>query len=114
LRTRFEHSASGINRENTYVSDIAAGLLASGANLPQTAEPIVTPRSEPALYSIPDARRRAGGIGHTLAYELVAKGCWIAVKLGGRTLITADSLNSFIAGLPRANIRTGRNRQASA
>src|SRR5690349_376889 len=51
----------------------------------------------PALYSVPDARRYAGGIGNTKAYELIGKGAWVAVKLCGRTFITADSLDAFIA-----------------
>lgn len=62
----------------------------------------------PSLYSIPDARRRAGGIGNTLAYQLIAQGKWKAVKLCGRTFITAASLDAFIASLPRADIHTGR------
>jgi len=67
----------------------------------------------PALYSVPDARRYAGGIGNTKAYELIGQGKWVAVKLCGRTFITADSLNAFIAGLPRADIRTGQRNTAA-
>jgi hypothetical protein len=66
----------------------------------------------PALYSIADARRRAGGIGNTKAYELIGEGSWIAVKLCGRTFITTESLDAFISGLPRADIRTGLRKAA--
>lgn len=70
------------------------------------------PTVRPLLYSVPDARRRAGGIGHTKAYSLIADGDWTAVKLGGRTFVTADSLDAFIASLPRVDIHTGRSRNA--
>lgn len=82
-----------------------AHLLGSTADFDTTDHPSAFDRAEPSLYSIPDARHRAGGIGNTLAYELIAQGKWAAVKLGGRTLITADSLNRFIASLPSADIR---------
>jgi hypothetical protein len=85
-------------RKRTFPRDTAA-------QAPQDAEPGV----QPAIYSIPDARRRVGGIGTTKAYELIAEGEWIAVKLGGRTFITAESLDAFISNLQRADIRMGQN-----
>jgi len=73
-----------------------------------------TPDAEgPALYSVRAARQRAGGLGNTLAYELMAQGKWVAVKICGRTFITADSLDAFIAALPPANLRTGLRKAAA-
>ncbi len=57
-----------------------------------------------ALYSTNDARR-IGCFGNTKLYELISEGRLEAVKLGGKTLITAASLNAFITSLPRAEIR---------
>jgi hypothetical protein len=83
---------------------------------PQANDPITgdeRPSISPLLYSIPDARRRCGGLGNTRAYELIAAGHWIAVKLGGRTFVTAASLDKFIMNLRRADIRAGRNSNVS-
>jgi excisionase family DNA binding protein len=65
---------------------------------------------KPALYSTNDARR-IGCFGNTKLYELIGEGRLEAVKLGGKTLITAASLDAFIASLPRADIfmKAGRS-----
>jgi hypothetical protein len=77
------------------------------ALLSSTSQDDAEPKVTPALYSIPNACQRAGGIGVTKIYEFIAKKDLTAVKMGGRTFITADSLEAFIAGLQRADIRTG-------
>lgn len=41
------------------------------------------------------------GIGRTKLYELIAENRIEAVKLGTRTLIVVDSVNGFIASLPK-------------
>ncbi len=41
------------------------------------------------------------GIGRTKLYELIAENKIEAVKLGTRTLIVVDSVNRFIASLPK-------------
>jgi hypothetical protein len=48
------------------------------------------------------------GLGTTKLYELIGAGILDARKAGSRTLITAESLNRYIASLPKANITTGR------
>jgi excisionase family DNA binding protein len=58
-------------------------------------------------YRIPDAGRITG-LGNTKLYELIGQGVLDARKAGSRTLITAESLNRYIASLPKANITTGR------
>jgi hypothetical protein len=68
----------------------------------------------PLLYSIPNTRKALGDLGNTKAYELIAEGKLIAVKLGGRTFVTADSLDALVASLPRADIRTGQSRDNAA
>ena len=42
------------------------------------------------------------GVGTTRGYQLINSGLIEAVKLGGKTLIRADSLRHFVAGLPSA------------
>lgn len=63
-------------------------------------------------YGITDACK-VTGIGRTLMYSLIAGGKIEARRCGGRTLIPAASLEAFIASLPQADIRTGRNRTAA-
>jgi len=41
------------------------------------------------------------GIGRTKLYQLIQKGDVEAFKLGRRTLVRTDSVQSFIDGLPR-------------
>jgi hypothetical protein len=66
----------------------------------------------PIAYTIPEAIR-VSGIGRSRLYELIAAGNVDARKLGGRTLVLASSLRSFIAALPPAEIRQGQTRVAS-
>jgi excisionase family DNA binding protein len=47
----------------------------------------------------------ACGIGRTRLYALISEGKIEARQCGGRTLIPADSLRSFLSGLPAAPIR---------
>jgi excisionase family DNA binding protein len=63
-------------------------------------------------HTIADAVR-VSGIGRTTLYELIGAGKLDARKAGNRTLIPADSLRSYIAGLPPADIRTGQRRSAT-
>ena len=55
-------------------------------------------------YTVPQACD-ASGIGRTRLYELIAQRRLDARACGGRTLITADSLATYIASLPPAPIR---------
>lgn len=63
--------------------------------------------SRPLAHAIPDAAR-AIGIGRSAVYELIADGRLDARKLGGRTVITDESLRELIASAPKADIRMGR------
>jgi hypothetical protein len=58
-------------------------------------------------YRIPDAGRLTG-LGMTKLYELIGQGVLDARKAGSRTLITGESLRAYVASLPKAEIRTGR------
>ncbi|MGI4795064.1 MAG: helix-turn-helix domain-containing protein [Janthinobacterium lividum] len=58
----------------------------------------------PLAYTIPDAVR-ASGIARTRIYALIAEGALESRKAGRRTLITANSLNRYLDGLPPACIR---------
>jgi len=42
------------------------------------------------------------GLGRTKLYQLIAQGKITALKCGSRTLILTDSLETYIASLPRA------------
>jgi excisionase family DNA binding protein len=55
---------------------------------------------------------KISGIGRTTLYELIAAKKIDARKAGNRTLIPAESLRAYIAGLPKANIRTGQRSAA--
>lgn len=48
------------------------------------------------LLSIAAARRALGGIGKTKLYELIASGELKKVKIGGRTLVTRESIEDLI------------------
>jgi hypothetical protein len=55
---------------------------------------------------------RLSGIGRTSLYELIGAKKLDARKAGNRTLITADSLRSYVANLPAADIRMTRKAAA--
>ncbi len=55
-------------------------------------------------FSVKDACR-AVGCGRTTLYSLISSGKIEARALGGRTIIPAESLQSFVAALPPAPIR---------
>jgi len=52
---------------------------------------------EPLAYSIPDACR-VSSLGRTFLYSLISEGKLEARKVGGRTVIPADSLRRLING----------------
>ena len=54
----------------------------------------------PLAYRVKDACRVAG-LGETSLRALIREGKIVALKAGGRTLIQADSLRSYLANLPR-------------
>ena len=74
---------------------------------------MTNPKIAPAFYSTADAKARIA-CGHTHLYSLIATGKLEAVKMGTKTLITAESVEAFIAGLPRATIGSAARRTARA
>ena len=64
--------------------------------------PLLTPSDGRLTYSVNDACR-ALGIGRTRLYEIMPE--LDVRRLGGRTLIMADSLRDYVAGLPKVAIR---------
>jgi len=58
-------------------------------------------------HTIADAAK-VSGIGRTKLYELIGAGKLDARKAGARTLIPAESLRSYLASLPTADIRVGK------
>jgi hypothetical protein len=67
--------------------------------------------TEPLAYTLQDAERIAG-LGRTKLYELIGSNVLDARKAGSRTLITGESLRSYIAKLPKATIRMGQKAAA--
>jgi hypothetical protein len=58
---------------------------------------------EPFLLSIPQTGQAIGRCNATV-YELLGSGQLTAVKSDGRTLVTMESIKSYVASLPRAII----------
>jgi len=69
------------------------------------------PMFEVLAHTISDTVKITG-IGRSSIYEAIGAGKLDARKAGNRTLITAESLRSFLASLPVANITTGRKAAA--
>ncbi|MDA9497687.1 hypothetical protein XI05_09310 [Bradyrhizobium sp. CCBAU 11357] len=42
-----------------------------------------------------------GGFGRTKAYELIKNGRILAYKMGGQTMVDADSIDAYHRSLPR-------------
>ena len=57
----------------------------------------------PRLFSITEVKARLG-IGNTTVYQEISSGRLVALKIGARTLVTAESLERYIEGLPRADV----------
>ena len=53
---------------------------------------------------------RALGIGLTKLYEFIGSGDLDAVKIGGRTVVTAESMTRFLASRPKADIKPAHRR----
>ena len=52
------------------------------------------------------------GIKRTKAYLLIGAGELDARKLGGKTVVLAESAQRYVANLPKADIRTGQKAAA--
>ena len=50
----------------------------------------------------PAAAQAAIGIGNTLFWQLVKEGKLETRKIGSATIVPAESLHAFVAGLPKA------------
>lgn len=60
----------------------------------------------PIALTTSDAARSLG-IGKTKLFELIAAGQLPAIRLGGRTLISRQDLEAFVAALPRRKPEVG-------
>lgn len=58
------------------------------------------------LLSTADARKKLGNCGRTKLYDLIAEKKLDARKFGSRTMITEESVDRLIAGLPVADLKT--------
>ena len=59
------------------------------------------PYQGPRFYSIPDAGRMAGGLSSATIWRRIADGTLASVKIGRRTAVTAESLNSWLDAIAR-------------
>ncbi len=66
---------------------------------------------KPLVYTIPGACRMIG-LGRTSVYSLISQGILDARKAGGKTVITADSIERYVASLPRAEIHLAAHKAA--
>lgn len=64
-------------------------------------------------HTVADAVK-VSGLGRTTLYELIGAGKIEARKAGGRTLIPAESLRSYIANLPPATIGGNASHRTAA
>ncbi len=64
------------------------------------------PSIAPKLLSV-TATGQIGGWKRTTTYKLINEGKLVAKKLGAKTLITAESLEAFIASLPNKDVMGG-------
>jgi hypothetical protein len=67
---------------------------------------------EPILVSVPQACQMIG-IGTQGMYDLIGAGLVLAVKRGTRTLIVVESLRTYAASLPPAQVAAPRKREPS-
>lgn len=63
---------------------------------------------EPMMIRIDDVKSMLG-LGTTKVYELIGQGLLDARKVGKRTLVTRESMRTYIAGLPKATVGQGEN-----
>jgi excisionase family DNA binding protein len=62
------------------------------------------------MYTVKEVAE-ALGVGRTTVWKALSEGNLSAVKLGHRTLVSADSLRSWIASLPRFRLRHAKNEE---
>lgn len=67
--------------------------------------------TSPMAYTVPGTCSTLN-VGTSTVYELIRLGVLDARKAGRRTLITADSIRSYLDNLPRAELCAPRNRKA--
>lgn len=68
-------------------------------------QPVAAPPHEPPPEKLAFTLKEASaaiGVGETTLYAAIADGRLLALKMGNRTLIPAESLRAWIASLPRA------------
>ncbi len=68
-------------------------------------QPVAAPPYEPPPEKLAFTLKEASaaiGVGRTTLYAAIADGRLLALKMGNRTLIPAESLRAWIASLPRA------------
>jgi hypothetical protein len=60
---------------------------------------------EPTAVPMPRARELLGDKSYSEIYEAIDEGKLVALKDGRKTLITIDSIRSYMAALPRGPVR---------
>ena len=68
---------------------------------------------EPTAIPMPRARELLGDKSYSEIYEAIDEGKLVALKDGRKTLITVDSIRSYMAALPRGPVRPLAPRRAN-
>jgi hypothetical protein len=84
-------------RHNSVIQENIRATAAPGARTAVTFEP-----NRPRLLYRSREAMAAIGCGHSKFYDLINSGVLDARRFGARTYITAESLEAFVASLPRA------------
>ncbi len=95
------HGPAAKSRRDTLLSTSAIEV----APIEPTDIKVEQDRQHPAFAPVlvpAEAAFAALGIGRTKGFELIKGGELIARKLGARTVVEAESIRRFAAGLPRA------------
>lgn len=62
----------------------------------------------PLSYSVTNAAK-ALDVSRSTVYNLIASGQIVALKMGTRTIVTAEELKRYLGTLPKAEIHWGRD-----
>lgn len=83
-----------------------SGLTSTTSSLAYASPPKIADNSPKRLYKVQEVIAITS-LGRTSIYKAIGEGLLIAKKFGKKTLITAESLEAFIASLPNKDVMGG-------
>ncbi len=84
-----------------------SGLTSSTSSLAYASQPKIGDNPPKRLYEVQEIIAITS-LGRTSIYKAIGEGLLIAKKFGKKTLITAESLEAFIASLPLLSAVEGK------